>query len=55
MELVYDNEFESIKQAESKVFEWIEVWYNKKRLHSSLGYKTPYEVEQEFYQIKYVA
>jgi len=50
VELVYDNEFKSIEQAKSKIFEWIEVWYNKKRLHSSLGYKTPYEMEQEFYQ-----
>ncbi len=49
-ELVYGNKFESIEEAKSKVFEWIEIWYNKKRLHSSLGYKTPYEVEQEFYQ-----
>ncbi|WP_416337327.1 integrase core domain-containing protein [Galbibacter sp. EGI 63066] len=42
--------FESIESAKSKIFEWIEIWYNKKRLHSSLGYKTPYEMEQEFYQ-----
>lgn len=50
VELVYDYEFESIEEAKSKVFEWIEIWYNRKRLHSSLGYKTPYEVEQEFYR-----
>jgi len=49
-ELVYGNKFESIEEAKSKIFEWIEIWYNKKRLHSSLGYKTPYEMEQEFYQ-----
>lgn len=47
-ELVYGNKFESIEEAKSRIFEWIEVWYNKKRLHSSLGYKTPYEVEKEF-------
>ena len=55
VELVYDNEFKSIEEAKTKIFEWIEVWYNRKRLHSSLGYKTPYEVEQEFSQIKNVA
>lgn len=50
VEVVYDNEFTSIEQAKTKVFEWIEIWYNKERLHSSLSYKTPYEMEQEFYQ-----
>ncbi len=30
----------------------IEIGYNRKRLHSYLGYKTPYEIEQEFYQLK---
>ncbi len=39
-----------LRMLNQKVIEWIEIWYNKKRLHSSLGYKTPYEMEQEFYQ-----
>jgi len=49
-ELIYDSSFHSTEQAKTKIFEWIEIWYNKKRLHPSLGYKTPYEVEQEFYR-----
>ncbi len=55
VELIYGNQLESIEQTKTRIFEYIEVWYNKKRLHSSLGYKTPYETEQEFYQFKYVA
>lgn len=55
VELIYGNELEFIEQAKTSIFEYIEVWYNKKRLHSSLGYKTPFEIEQEFYQFKYVA
>jgi len=55
IELIYEDEFKTIEQAKTSIFEYIEIWYNKKRLHSSLGYKTPYEVEQEFYQFKYVA
>ena len=32
-------------QARSAIFEYIEVWYNRQRLHSSLGYKSPMEFE----------
>ncbi|HVN53695.1 MAG TPA: IS3 family transposase, partial [Anaerolineaceae bacterium] len=28
------------------IFEFIEVWYNRQRLHSSLGYCSPAEFEQ---------
>jgi len=55
VELIYGNEFKTIEQTKTSIFEYIEIWYNKKRLHSSLGYKTPHEVELEFYQFKYVA
>ena len=37
------------------VFEYIETWYNTRRLHSSLGYKTPKEIELEFINIKQAA
>jgi transposase InsO family protein len=55
IELVYDNKFETVEQAKTDIFEYIEIWYNRKWQHSSLGYKTPFEVEQEFYQFKNVA
>ncbi|WP_372758103.1 IS3 family transposase [Mariniflexile sp.] len=55
VELIYNDDFKTIEQAKTAVFEYIEIWYNRKRLHSFLGYKTPYEVEQEFYQFKNVA
>ncbi len=32
------------------VFRWIEVWYNRKRRHSSLGYINPEAFEQKFQQ-----
>ncbi|MCB9359997.1 MAG: transposase [Flavobacteriales bacterium] len=50
---VYSKEFK--EQAKTAIFQCIEVWYNRKRLHSSLGYKTPKEVEQEFNNLKNVA
>jgi transposase InsO family protein len=54
-ELIYHVKFNIIEQAKLAVFEYIEIWYNRKRLHSTLGYKTPDEIEQEFYNFKNVA
>jgi putative transposase len=54
-ELIYHQEYKTIEQAKLAVFEYIEIWYNRKRLHSSLGYKTPVEVEIEFNNMKNVA
>ena len=39
--------FRDYAHAREAIFQYIEVWYNRKRLHSSLGYKTPVEAEQE--------
>jgi putative transposase len=35
------------EEARAAIFEYIEVWYNRKRLHSSLDYKTPEAYERE--------
>ena len=48
MELVYLKDFSSRHQARSAIFEYIEVFYNRRRLHSAVGYKTPSEVELEY-------
>jgi putative transposase len=40
-EWLYGKAFKTREQAEIAVFEYIEIWYNRRRLHSSLGYKTP--------------
>jgi len=34
------------------VFEYIEIFYNRKRLHSTLGYKSPEAVEQQYWSLK---
>jgi len=54
-EMIYHEKFTTIYKAELAVFEYIEVWYNRKRLHSALGYKTPVEIENEFNNLKNIA
>jgi transposase InsO family protein len=46
-ELIYRNTFKTRKEAELSIFEFIEIFYNKQRLHSSLQYLTPEEFEQK--------
>jgi putative transposase len=48
-------QFATRAEARRVIFEYIEVWYNRQRLHSSLGYVPPAEFEhQHFYDIKSV-
>lgn len=50
-ELVFDEKFETRAKAKVKTFEYFEVDFNRDRLHSSNGYKTPEEYESEYYQL----
>lgn len=40
-ELVYDHKFMTKYQAKLEIFDYIEIWYNRKRRHSALGYLSP--------------
>ena len=40
-ELIYQNKYQTRQEAKQDLFEHIEVFYNRKRLHSALGYMTP--------------
>ena len=44
-ELMKGVVFEDRKQARLAIFDYIEVFYNRKRRHSTLGYKSPLEFE----------
>ena len=46
VELVHRQVFATRSEAKAAIFEYIEVWYNRKRLHSGLGYQTPVVYEQ---------
>ena len=47
VEEVYVNEYASFQDAKENIQKFIEVVYNKKRLHSSLGYLPPAEYEAQ--------
>ncbi len=46
-ELLVDGVFSSREQASRELVTFIELWYNRKRRHSALGYRTPVEVEAQ--------
>ena len=41
------SQFASQTLAHTAIFEYIEVWYNRQRLHSTLGYLSPVDFEQQ--------
>ena len=51
-ELVYRVVLPTRKKARRMVAEYIEVFYNRTRIHSGIGYKTPAQVALEYQQHK---
>ena len=45
LELVYRRAFASHLQARTDIFDYIEVFYNRQRIHSALDYFSPSEFE----------
>lgn len=43
VELVHREKFQTRVEARNAIEEYIDGWYNTKRLHSALGYKTPHD------------
>ena len=48
-EMYYRDRFTTRAHARFAIAEYIEVFYNRKRLHSSLDYRTPTEVLAHYY------
>jgi transposase InsO family protein len=47
VELVRTMEFPSRQAAKTAIFEYLETFYNARRLHSALGYRSPAEFEED--------
>ena len=47
-ECVYDHTFETFDDAEREIAAYINNYYNCDRLHSSIGYRTPNDVERSY-------
>ena len=45
-ELVYRTNYTTHAQARQDIFQYIEVWYNRRRKHSTIGYKSPVAYEE---------
>ena len=46
VEKIHRYRFKTRDEAKSKIFEYIEMYYNRKRTHSSLGYMSPFNYEK---------
>jgi putative transposase len=47
-ELTYHRRYQSRAQARTEIFEYIEVYYNRQRKHSTNGYMSPVNYEQQW-------
>src|SRR5262249_46559216 len=48
VELVHRTVYDTRRKAYNDIARWIELRYNRTRLHSALGYRTPQEVLDEY-------
>lgn len=55
VEWVYKHSYDYRSEAELSIFQWVETWYNRRRIHSTLGYKTIEEFETEMSNQKIAA
>ena len=49
VELVYQKQFATRQEAEMEIFKYIEIFYNRQRLHSSLNYLSPVDYEKQYF------
>ena len=47
VELIYAENYKTIETAQAGIFEYIEMFYNRQRRHSALGFMSPHDYEQQ--------
>ena len=50
-ELIHHCSFVTRQEAQSRIFQYIEGFYNRKRRHSAIGYVSPHQFEQEAFKV----
>jgi len=48
VELIYAENYRTVEEAHAGVFEYIELFYNRQRRHSAIGYISPHEYEKRY-------
>lgn len=48
-ELIHSSSFSTREVAKTVIVEWIEVFYNRQRIHSTLNYLSPVQFEQQYW------
>ena len=49
-ECIYRKEYRDLAEVRADLFSYIELFYNRKRMHSTLGYSTPVEFKRHYLQ-----
>lgn len=49
-ELIHTRTWSDLLEVEIATFKWVN-WWNQTRLHQALGYRTPFEVENDYWHI----
>ena len=55
LELMDDKPFETRDAARTAVFEYVELFYNRIRMHSALSYRTPMQAERDYQTVRTVS
>lgn len=48
VKLIHEAKSKTREEAKAAIFEYIEVFYNRERIHSTLGYCTPEQFEENY-------
>ena len=54
-EHVHQVRFRTREEAKAAVFAYVEIFYNRQRLHSAIGYRTPVETRADMLDIRMLA